>query len=163
MKVYTVHLPDTARPGDATGLDRAVFVRDSFHWLAAAVPLFWLLANRVWLGFLIALTATVAIAALAATKTIGPGPVMGLQLCLALGIGVCAADLKGWSLRRRGLPAVDVVAGRDAEEAERRFFERWLKADVAIPRATSLRSAGTVMQPGTPQVLGLFPEAGASR
>ena len=163
MKVYTVHLPDSARPGDATGLDRAIFVRDGFHWLAAVAPLLWLLGNRVWLGFLVALAATAAIGALAATDIIGTAPVVALELCLAVFVGVSAADLKGWSLRRRGLPAVDVVAGRDAEEAERRFFERWRSADGAVPRATGLRPAGPAMQTGTPQVLGLFPEAGASR
>jgi len=163
MKVYTVHLPDSARPGDADGLDRAILVRDGFHWLAAAVPLLWLLANRIWLGFLAALAATVAIGVLAATTRLGPGPVLALQLCLAVSVGVCAADLKGWSLRRRGLPAVDVVSGRDAEEAERRFFDRWLDTGAAVPRATSLRPPAVSAPIGTPQVLGLFPEAGPAR
>ncbi len=163
MKVYTVHLPDTARPGDVAGLDRAIFVRDGFHWLAAVVPLLWLLANRVWLGFLAVLIATVAIGALAATTGIGAGPVLALQLCLAVLIGVTAADLKGWSLRRRGLPAVDVVSGRDAEEAERRFYDRWLDAGAAASRPSLPRPPVTAMPTGTPQVLGLFPEAGPSR
>jgi len=163
MKVYTVHLPETARPGDVAGLDRAIFVRDGFHWLAAVVPLLWLLANRVWLGFLAVLAATVAIGALAATTGIGPGPVLALQLCLAILIGVTAADLKGWSLRRRGLPAVDVVSGRDAEEAERRFYDRWLDAGAAASRPGLTRSPVAAMPTGTPQVLGLFPEAGPSR
>jgi hypothetical protein len=163
MKVYTVHLPDSARPGDVAGLDRAIFVRDGFHWLAAVLPLLWLLANRIWLGFLAVLAATVAIGALAATNTIGPAPVVALELCLAVFVGVCAADLKGWSLRRRGLPAVDVVSGRDAEEAERRFFDRWLDAGPAAARPGVARLPVTAMPTGTPQVLGLFPEAGASR
>jgi hypothetical protein len=163
MKVYTVHLPDSARPGEAAGLDRAILVRDGFHWLAAAVPLLWLLANRVWLGFLAVLAVTVAIGVLAATTGIGPGPVLALQLCVALCVGVCAADLKGWSLRRRGLPAVDVVSGRDAEEAERRFFDRWLDAGAAPSRASPPRPTVTAMPTSPPQVLGLFPEAGPTR
>jgi hypothetical protein len=102
MKVYTVHLPETARPGDVAGLDRAIFVRDGFHWLAAVVPLLWLLANRVWLGFLAVLAATAAIGALAATLN-------GLEvLVFSGGIGEKSAEIRKRICSGLGFLGIDI-------------------------------------------------------
>ena len=73
--------------------------------------------------------------------------------------------MRRFTLRRRGYRNIGIVVGDDLELAERRFFDAWVRKDLAsapgpdgaAPLASSLR----MPQPRS-DVLGLFPEPGAA-
>lgn len=159
MTSYLVHLPAGARPGSAEGLDRAVLVKDGFHWVALVLPLLWLLFNRLWLAFLGLLAVGLLLAAGGILLGLPEPITIGVELLLALTVALAASDLKSRALARRGLPLADVVVARTEEEALQRFADRWVTgaaeaARPATPGSTPARG-GSAMP-----VLGLFPEAG---
>lgn len=166
MTLYTVHLPEEAASEEARLL-RAVLVKDGFHWWALLLPLLWLLFNRIWWGLLAYVALTLGIALLGRALHVPPETVAGVELLVGLFLALVAGDLKSWQLERRGYRIADVVAGRDEEEAERRFFDRaTAKAGSAGGPPATPRTPAPPMRPvqaGAQPVIGLFPEAGGLR
>src|SRR3954447_18119157 len=60
MKIYTLHLPQHARPGDPEILDAAELVKDGFSWGAFLFTFLWLLFHRLWLAGIAVLVAMIA-------------------------------------------------------------------------------------------------------
>ena len=165
MTTYSVHLPAEAVPGSPEGLERAVLVKDGFHWTALVFPLLWLLFNRLWWAFLAFVVITMAVVFLGRAAGLSETAIATLDLLIGLFVAISASDLKAWGLGRRGYAIADVVTGSSTDDAERRFFDRWLSRTAAAPGA---RPAGQTPGQGyasrpQPQVLGLFPDAGAAR
>ena len=119
MAAYIVMEPPGADRTDAT--DRAVFVRDGFHWFAFLAPPLWLLWQKLWIEAAIAFAAGVALTALG--ETAGLGSVgAGLSLMVALYVGIEGAALKLGALRRRGWSEWGVVEADNSAEAEIRYL-----------------------------------------
>jgi hypothetical protein len=123
-----------------------------------------MLRHRMWLvllGYMVLMVGLSAFLRLNASDKIGI-LVLGL---IGLLIGFEAGTLRRFTLRRRGFRNIGIVVGDDLELAERRFFDAWVRKDLAsapgpdgaAPLASSLR----MPQPGS-DVLGLFPEPGAA-
>jgi hypothetical protein len=163
MTIYAVYLPDEGRPGRPEGLDKAVFVKDGFHWLALVFPLLWLLFARAWLAAIAFVVLAAAIAVAGAVFNLSDGMLTALEILMVLATAFLAADIKGWALARRGYRLADVVSAPKREEAERRFFARWMSGHAAAPtKAAAPPASPRVLAPDAtrPQVLGLFPDAG---
>ena len=156
MKIYTVHVP-VLRDGHVSGdPDRVRFVRDGFHFWAFLLGPLWMIWKRLWLVLVIYLIATAALfAGLTALGVSSPAQFV-VGVLIAVLVGCEAGSLRRWSLRRRWTQA-GVVAAKDLEEAERRFFESWTGGVLSAPVATtwppSAPTAGA-----SPDVLGLFPQ-----
>jgi hypothetical protein len=167
MTTYSVHLPAEAAPGSPAGLERAVLVKEGFHWLALFFPLIWLLANRLWIAFLALLALTVALVFVGRAAGLGDGAIGVLDVMLGLFVAISASDLKTWGLARRGYALRDVVTGASRDEAERRFFDRWLSRATEVPTRLGGSPGPAPSQAARPQqqpqVLGLFPDAGSAR
>ena len=96
---------------------------------------------------------------------------------LALLMGFEAASLRRWTLSRRNWRQLDIVVADDEEQAERRFFDRWTAKQRALSNDQTAVDRGgpppTRDIPGQPfsrpppssqsEIIGLFPEPGASR
>jgi hypothetical protein len=176
MPVYTVHGP-VAHDADLAATDKFVFVRDGFHFWAAALSVIWLVWNRLWLALIGWIVLTVAVGfgmnALGATR----GAIMFVDLLLAILMGLEAATLQRWTLSRRKWRQLDIVVADDEESAERRFFDRWsarqrgLSNDQwsvdrgAPPPTRNIPGQPFSKSPPLPQggIIGLFPEPGGSR
>jgi hypothetical protein len=176
MPVYTVHAPLTAEAG-LRATDRFTFVRDGFHLWAALLSVVWLAWHRLWLvliGWIIVMGALdVGMATLGAGRT----SVLLANGLMALLMGFEAANLKRWTLSRRNWRQLDIVVAGDEEAAERRFFDRWTAKQRALSNDQSAVDRGgpppTRDIPGQPfskppslsqsEIIGLFPEPGASR
>jgi hypothetical protein len=176
MPVYTVHAPVR----DSAGLratDRFTFVRDGFHFWAALFGPLWLVWRRLWLaliGWIIVIVAVdLAMAALGA----GQMTMFLANLLIALLTGFEAASLQRWTLSRRNWRQLDIVVADDEESAERRFFDRWTAKQRALvndqlavdrgapPPTRNIPGQAFSKPPPLPQseIIGLFPEPGASR
>jgi uncharacterized protein DUF2628 len=168
MAVYTVHEPPLRAGAAAPDPERLVFVRDGFSFAALVLGPLWMLRHRMWLvllgyGVAAALTLVVRLHASATTGTI-------VWALFGLLLGLEAATLRRFTLGRRGFRNVGIVVGDDRELAERRFFDAWLRKSAAdlgsAARPTSASGSPaltpSLRMPQAPDVLGLFPEAGAS-
>ena len=170
MSVYTVHQPPAWTAGRSPDAERFVFVRDGFSFWAFLVAPVWMLWHRMWL-VLAGYVAVVAVlespmAAFGASRT----AVSVVGLFIALLVGLEASTLRRFSLRRRGWSNAGIVSGDDLEDAERRFFETWLRQSSTqraagppqLPGAAAppLPSAAPPRAPQPPDVIGLFPQPG---
>jgi len=90
----------------------------------------------------------------------------GIGLLLGLLVGLEAGTLRRFALNRRGWKNLGVVSGDDLEDAERRFFDAWLRRTNssglhAVPASSP--TAPRQRRPQGPDIIGLFPEPGAPR
>jgi hypothetical protein len=164
MSVFTVHEPPARAREAFASPERFAFVRDGFSFWAFLIAPIWMLWRRLWLVLVIYL----ACSALLHTGLWAAGASGGVRafiaLLVALLVGVEAGSLRRWTLGRRGWRELGVVVGRNRDEAERRFFDAWdapaisrsaMPATSRVPPATRLGSGS--------DVIGLFPDAGATR
>jgi hypothetical protein len=163
MAVYTVHEPPL-RAGATPEPERFVFVRDGFSFAALLFGPLWMLRHRMWLvllfyGAVVALLALVL--RLHGSATVGAI----VWALLALLLGFEAGTLRRFTLGRRGFGNIGIVVGDDLELAERRFFDAWMRKGASAPAAPSGAPAlaPSLRSPHPPpDVLGLFPQPGAS-
>ena len=186
MSVYTVHQPplrsaddlvaanlaaDDFAVNDLADTDRFVFVRDGFSWWAFLLTPLWMLRHRMWLVLTVYLLLSAGIDA--ALRALGASvlTIILVGVLISLFAGLEAGTLRRITLFRRGWRNVGVVSGHDAEEAERRFFDAWVRQASARrsapPRAAAPSSAPPMtVDPSTDErsgVIGLFPEPGGHR
>ncbi len=171
MSVYTVHEPPLRAAEAAPDPERFVFVRDGFYFWAFVFSVLWMLWHRMWLILLVYVAAVVGLET--ALRYLGvSSALLGLiGFLIALLVGIEAATLRRFKLGRRGWKNIGVVCGDNVEEAERRFFDAWLRrtSDARPERSASPPSpppaplSPTPRTSPAPDVIGLFPEPGASR
>jgi hypothetical protein len=175
MSSYTVHQPLIA--GAAADPHRFVFVRDGFSWPAFLLTPLWMLWHRLWLvlAIYLVLSAGIDIALRAVGAPLLMVVIVGLLLSLLAGLE--AGTLRRFKLTRRRWRNIGVVTGDDLEDAERRFFDGWIRKGGTLGAAvraaspdTSRTGTSTTTPPpaaagsGEPTgVIGLFPEPGAHR
>ena len=176
MPVYTVHAPVTNKV-DLRTTDRFAFVRDGFHVWAALFGVVWLAWHRLWLALIGWIVLMIAADVVMVGLGVGAVAVFLVDCLLALLLGFEAASLERWTLSRRNWRQLDIVVADDEEAAERRFFDRWTaKQRVSINDERSVDRGApppTRDVPGQPfskppppardDIIGLFPEPGASR
>ena len=177
MPVYTVHAPLADGTEGRGAADRAVFVRDGFHFWAFVFGPLWLAWHRLWLALLgyvvIAVGGTVALSLLHA----GAGTRFIVILLFALLMGFEAASLWRWTLSGRKWRQLDVVVADDEETAERRLFDRWTAqrrilgndqsaVDRGAPPPTREIPGQAFSRPPSSahsDIIGLFPQPGVPR
>ena len=167
MAVYTVHEPPLrAGATSAPEPERFIFVRDGFSFWALLLGPLWMLRHRMWLVALcyLALVAVLSLV-LRLHASAAVGPIVWTLLALLLGFE--AGTLRRLTLGRRGFRNIGIVVGDDLESAERRFFDAWVRGDAGVRNDSPgppPPSGGRVprMPRSSPDVLGLFPEPGAS-
>lgn len=126
VSAFTVHEPPQV---GGTKLERAeslLFVRDGFSWRAALFSPLYLLMRGEWLALAAYAAAATALAAILELAGAESTWFVWMFVFLNVVAGFEAAELKRWSLGRRGWREIATVSGRGEEEAERRFFEAWL-------------------------------------
>jgi hypothetical protein len=164
MKVYSVHEPRKLTGDPARDAERFVFVRDCFHFWAFVLGPLWMLWRRLWLVLLIYLVLTTAIQLGLWAIGVSGAVRFAVGVLIALLVGFEAGTLRRWTLRKwRNL---GVVVGRDQEDAERRFFDAWVKHELPQAPTGFAQLAGNpapmpatrMPTAATPEVIGLFPE-----
>jgi hypothetical protein len=161
MPVYTVHEPPPRRGMSESDPARIAFVRDGFSFWAFLLGPIWMLWHRLWLvliGYLVSMAALqVGVAKLGATG--GARALVGLLVAILVGLE--AATLRRWTLRRGGWKNLGVVVADDSDLAERRFFDAWLGSTTAAPPPVPGPSPARPASDGRGDVIGLFPQPGA--
>jgi Protein of unknown function (DUF2628) len=155
MSIFAVHCAADPRAPEAA-LERARLLRQGFVWPALLLGPLWLALRGLWRPLALWVVAAALTGVAAQQGFIGPGGAVSLYLLSAFYLGVEGRALQGAALARGGRPLADIVSAGDRYGAECAFFARALSAPPPRPpEAASGAPAG-----GSPQVLGLFPEAG---
>ena len=169
MPTYTVHRPPQREGRPVPGPERFVFVRDGFYVWAFLLPPLWMLLHRLWLALLGYLLLTAIMAVAFALAGIPSWADAVASLLFGVLIGLEAATLCRWSLRK--WRQIGYVVAEDEELAERRFFAQWVdrKPPVVSPSPSSpppppLPAMTTPLpQRSMPDIVGLFPQPGMPR
>jgi hypothetical protein len=176
MPVYTVHAPIATDAG-IRATERYAFVRDGFHVWAALLGPVWLVWHRLWLALLGWIIVIVAMQVGMARLGASGGAILFADVLVALLMGFEASSIRRWTLSRRNWRQLDIVVDHNAELAERRFFDRWTAQQRALindqpavdrgapPPTRDIPGQPFSRPPSLPQsdIIGLFPEPGASR
>jgi hypothetical protein len=177
MPVYTVHAPLANGTDLRRATDTFVFVRDGFHFWAFVFGPLWLAWHRLWLALIGYIAVWVGVAVTLSLLHAGAGTRLTVMLLIALLMGFEAASLWRWTVSRRKWRQLDVVVADDEETAERRFFDRWTSrqrnvgndqpaVDRGGPPPTRDIPGQPFSRPPSPahgDIIGLFPQPGASR
>ncbi|RDV04068.1 DUF2628 domain-containing protein [Undibacter mobilis] len=165
MPTYTVHEPRPRKSESVANPERFVFVRDGFHFWAFVLPPLWFVAKRLWLALIVYVVISVAIEFGMAFAKVPGGWRLVVELMLSIVIGFEAATIQRWTLQRRQWKTLGFVVAENEELAERRFFAAWGQTAPATPAAPAPVYAAPVRRgpPTSSDVIGLFPEPGASR
>jgi len=168
MSIYTVHQPPLDSGAAAAEPYRFVFVRDGFSWWAFLLTPFWMLGHRLWLELLIYLLISAAVDV--GLRALGASVFTMVLAALSISLlaGLEAGTLRRFKLTRRHWRNIGVVTGDDLEDAERRFFDAWIRQTPArrpaSPPSAPPSGATAPTPPAAPSgVIGLFPEPGAHR
>ena len=164
MPVYTVHAPPGYGADVRVTPDRFVFVRDGFYFWAFALSIVWLAWHRLWLALVGYIVLMVALEIAFSVMGIGSGARFVMMFIVAVLMGLEAASLWRWTLRRRKWRQLDVIVADTQDAAERRFFDRWSAAmteNAHNPSAPMppLPRASLVSH----DILGSFPQPGVQR
>ena len=164
MAVYTVFEPPRHTGDAAQHGERFVFIRDRFSWSAFLFAPLWMLRHRLWLVLLGYIVVIAAVTFGLMYIGVGANERILVMALIHLLIGCEAADLRRWTLIRRGWRELGTVIGDDLEAAERRFFDAWVTREEERPAPSSNPSATNSRRAGYgSDIIGLFPEPGASR
>jgi hypothetical protein len=164
MSIYTVHEPPLRAGAAAPEPERGVFVRDGFSFWAFLFGPLWMLRHRMWLVLVLYLVVSLVLEGLLVVAGSSDALIATIGLLISLWVGLEAATLRRFTLRRRGWRDVGVVSGEDREAAERRFFDAWLQQGTQAPAQPVVsRQVLNSSRPITSGVVGLFPEPGASQ
>src|SRR5689334_74677 len=158
MPTYTVHAPPQ-REGSVADPQRFAFVRDGFQFWAFLITPIWLLYRRLWLVFVLYVVLIAAMEGAYFALSLPPGTRFLIGLLLGLLIGFEAGTLRRWTYARRRWKTIGVVSARNLEEAERRFFTRWVEAE-PVPVMSRAPVVAPVPTRPNNDVIGLFPEPG---
>jgi hypothetical protein len=138
--------------------ERAVFVRDGFHWLAFLFSVLWFLWYRLWIEAGLVFAAMVGLSAIEDIEGL-QGAALVVSFLLALGLGFEAPALRMAALRRRGWREWGVVEANDGDEAAIRYLA---DADAELPVGTgreppaSPSGSAPARRPAAVPVLGLL-------
>jgi hypothetical protein len=172
MAIYTVHEPPQKAEGSAPDPERFVFVRDGFSFWAFLLTPLWMLRHRLWLVFIGYVLVTIALQVALGLIGSSASVMTAVGVLLALLVGFEAATLRRFTLARRHWKSIGIVVGDDTETAERRFFDAWVNKTwvngswaSGAPQVPAPPPGGPLSRPplASSEVIGLFPEPGASR
>jgi hypothetical protein len=169
MSIYTVHEPPLRAAGESADPARFVFVREGFYvWAFLLTPL-WMLWHRLWLVLISYIAIWAVLDGVLRFVGASAAVIALVGVLISLLIGLEAGPLQRFTLARRRWRNVGLVSGYDLEDAERRFFDTWVRRTPAQsePPSATTPSVPLVVMPAHPSdtsgVIGLFPEPGAHR
>ena len=177
MPVYTVHAP-VANGADLAATDKFTFVRDGFHFWAAAASVIWLAWHRLWLALIgwivLTIVVNIGLAKLGVGRGDHPGrrPVAGAADGIRSGepasAGRCrgangASSISSLPMTRKPPNGVSSIAGPQGSAAS--VNDQWSVDRGAPPPTRNIPGQPFSKPPPLPQggIIGLFPEPGGSR
>ncbi len=118
MKTFSVQ----TLPWSSASDGNVVLIVEGFSWLALIFGPFWALWHGMWRTVIVLLLIAALIGGGGALAGFAAELVSVLQILVQIGLGLWGNDLRRAALARQGYVERAVVAGRNGEEAEHRYF-----------------------------------------
>lgn len=131
MKLYTVH----TKPGSDYTLDKPIFLREGFNWLAFLFTFLWALAHRLWAFALVLFIANITIAMAMRYGVFSQLTGGIVQFGVQVLAGFHANDALRNVMQKRQYLFQDITSGESLLMAEQRYFDRLIASQPKIPAA----------------------------
>ncbi len=118
MKTFSVQ----TLPWSSASDGNVVLIVEGFSWPALIFGPFWALWHGMWRTVIVLLVIAALISGGGALAGLAAELVSVLQILVQIGLGLWGNDLRRAALARQGYVERAVVAGRNGEEAEHRYF-----------------------------------------
>ncbi len=118
MKTFSVQ----SLPWSSASDGNVVLIVEGFSWPALIFGPFWALWHGMWRTVIVLLLIAALISGGGALAGLAAELVSVLQILVQIGLGLWGNDLRRAALARQGYVERAVVAGRNGEEAEHRYF-----------------------------------------
>lgn len=109
-------------PWSSSSDSSVVLIVEKFSWPALVFGPFWALWHGMWRTAIVLLVIGAAIGGAGVLAGLAPDAVSVFQVLVQIGLGLWGNDLRRAAFARRGYVERAVVAGRNAVEAEHRYF-----------------------------------------
>lgn len=120
LKLYTIH----TKSGSDYTLDRPVFLREGFNWMAFLFTFVWAFFQRLWLFGLVILAANMLVVMATHVGVIDPFAAGLVQFALQFMVGFHANDALRNRMQKQGYIFQDISSGDSLLRAEQRYFDR---------------------------------------
>lgn len=120
MRVYTIHHDPVSVGPDG----EFAVVKEGFCWPALLFTALWALWHRMWLVFVLLFVSGFVIETAMTLSGADDAAAFAIGLGYSAFVGFGANDWRRWTLKRRGLPLMGVVAAPDAEAALHRYIDQ---------------------------------------
>lgn len=130
MKVFTVYI----KPEAADPIETATFVEDGFSIIAFMFNVFWAIYHRSWLAAAGILLANFLLSYLQLHHFISQEGALVLNIGILTVIGFEASEWYQTALKRRGYILLDIVTGKNLEQAQQRFFDYYVTQAGALKK-----------------------------
>jgi hypothetical protein len=120
VKIFTVH----HHPQSVDAESDFAVIKEGFCWTALVFTAVWALWHRMWIVFLALVVAGFGFEVLLALAGADDTVSLAIGLGISLFVGYGANDWRRWTLARRGMTLMGVVAADDADGALHRYIER---------------------------------------
>jgi len=118
MRIFTVY----RHPAPADPDQGVVFVKEGYAWWCLIAPVIWFAFHRLWLGIVLFLGIATGLAAGLQHLGYGTQIQAGVVALFQVLVAAHANDLRRSVLAAQGYVVDAIVAGRNEEEAEARYF-----------------------------------------
>lgn len=159
MPFYIVMTPPPEGGDRRAEIEQARLIPEHFAWGAFLLTGLWLLGKRLWLGTLLFVLSWGALIWLNSRFGLHASALTLIYWSIALFLGIEGNNLVARKLARQGWRVSDVVEARTLAEGERRYFERALAGEAALPRVETAPATAAARPSGPLPIIGLFPEA----
>lgn len=122
MKVFAVYV----KPKAAAPIETATFVQEGFSLAAFVLNMFWMLYHRIWWVAALVFLFNSAVSYAQIHHFISQDAALVLNISILAVIGFEASDWYQDTLKRRGYILLDIVTGRNLEQAQQRFFDYYV-------------------------------------
>lgn len=120
LKLYTVH----TKSGTGHTLEKPIFLREGFNWMAFIFTFIWAFSKRLWLFGFVMLAANFAVAMLSEGGYIAPLSAGVIQFAIQFFAGFHGNDCLRKKMARQGYIFQDITSGDSLLRAEQRYFDR---------------------------------------
>lgn len=156
MRLYSVHAP----PDAPVEPERFRFVKDGISWPALFLPVIFILWHRLWLTLVYYVVFVLVVAW--TDRLLGDDPAFLVAILGTILFALEANNIRRAKLEGEGWTEVGGAIGRNAGEAEARFFTGWAGDSETAERREAIARAAYSPEArahgADEAILGLFPE-----
>lgn len=127
-RLYSVYL----KPADMNLPEKSVFIQDGFSFSAFFLNIIWAIYHKAWLLVGIALAFSIILEVLRQHFGMSEAAITIMNLGFYIWFGLEANSIREYSLEKAGYNLIDIVSGKNIDEAQKKFVDNLVGAKASV-------------------------------